>query len=50
MVAFLAADIPAYLLAVLSKGDRADFGKDEIAAMKTVTIAIKQQWRAKDRR
>jgi hypothetical protein len=50
MVAYLADDVPAYLLAVLSKGDRANFGKDEIAAMKAVTAAIKQQWRERNRR
>ena len=49
MVAFLADDVPAYLLAVVSKGDRANFGKDEVAAMKAVTTAIKQQWRGRRR-
>ncbi len=45
MVAYLGADVPAYLLTVLSKGDRANFDGEEIAAMKDFTTALKQTWR-----
>lgn len=47
MVAYLGDDVPAYLLAVLSKGDRANFDRAEIAAMREVTTAIKQARRRK---
>ena len=42
MTAYLGADAPVYLLAVLSKGDRANFSHAEVAAIKTVVTAIKQ--------
>lgn len=45
MVAYLGADVPAYLLAVLSKSDADNFTKDEIADMKAATTAIKRYWR-----
>ena len=44
MVAFFGEDYPAYLLALLSKGDRANFSAREIAVMRDMTIAIKQAW------
>jgi hypothetical protein len=50
MVAFVDEDAPAYLLALLSKGDRENFTQQEIAAMKAVTTAIKQMWRARRKR
>lgn len=45
MVAYLGEDVPAYLVALLSKGDRGNFTDREVAAMKAVTAAIKQGWR-----
>ena len=42
MVAYLGEDLPAYLLAVLSKGERANFSPAEIAGMRQATTAIKQ--------
>src|SRR3954470_15424086 len=50
MVAYVDEDAPAYLLALLSKGDRENFTQQEIAAMKAVTTAIKQMWRARRKR
>ena len=50
MVAYLGEDVPAYLLAVLSKGDRANFSAAEIAGMREATTAIKQAWRERRRR
>src|SRR3954454_21810854 len=50
MIAFVDEDAPAYLLALLSKGDRENFTQQEIAAMKAVTTAIKQMWRARRKR
>ncbi len=50
MVAYLGEDVPAYLLAILSKGDRANFDRQEIAAMKDFTTALKQVWRERTRR
>ena len=45
MVAYVGEEAPAYLLALLSKGDRANFSKAEIAQMRIVTTAIKMNWR-----
>ncbi len=45
MVAFVGDEAPAYLLALLSKGDRGNFSSREIAAMKALTMMIKQSWR-----
>ena len=50
MVAYLGEDVPAYLLAVLSKGGRANFSAGEIAGMREATTAIKQAWRERRRR
>jgi hypothetical protein len=45
MVGYLGADLPVYLLALLSKGDRANSSKAEIAAMKAAVTTIQQAWR-----
>jgi hypothetical protein len=45
MIGYLGADLPVYLLALLSKGDRANFDKTEIAAMKAAMTRIRQAWR-----
>ena len=42
MVAYVGEDAPAYLLALLSKGDRENFTDRELAVMQGVTMAIKQ--------
>ena len=50
MVAHVGDDWPVYLLAVLSKGDRANFTAPEIAQMKAYTTGIKQARKAGRRR
>jgi hypothetical protein len=45
MVGYLGADLPVYLLALLSKGDRANFSKAEIASMKAAMVTIQRNWR-----
>ena len=45
MVAFVGGEAPAYLLALLSKGDRGNFTAAEIAQMKALTTTLKQHWR-----
>jgi hypothetical protein len=45
MIGYLGADLPVYLLALLSKGDRANFDKMEIAAMRATMTRIRQAWR-----
>jgi hypothetical protein len=45
MTAFVGDEAPAYLLALLSKGDRANFTRSEINEMKAMTSAIKAFWR-----
>lgn len=42
MTAFVGDDVPVYMLAVLSKGDRENFTAAEIAQMKAVTTQIKR--------
>lgn len=38
-------DIPVYLLAVLGKGDRANFSDAEVGAMRAVITDIKRFWK-----
>lgn len=45
IAAYFGSDIPVYLLALLSKGDRANFSDREIASFKTLTAAIALYWR-----
>ena len=45
MVAFVGEDAPAYLLALLSKGDRGNFTAAEVAQMKAITTVLRQNWR-----
>src|SRR3954471_7245971 len=47
MVAFVGEEAPAYLLALLSKGQRANFTAQQVAAMRALTTVIKQMWRAR---
>ena len=49
MVAYVGEDVPAYLLGVLSKSDRADFSRGEVAAMKEFTVALKRVRRSQRR-
>ncbi len=50
MVAYLGEDAPVYLLALLSKGERANFSAREVAALKEATTALKRAWRERKRR
>ena len=47
--AYLGEDIPVYLLAALSKGERANFNASEIAAFRKITAGLKQLWRERSR-
>lgn len=47
MVAYVGPEAPAYILAMLGKGDRANFTKAEIAELKALTAEIKRYWRAR---
>ena len=49
MVAYLGEDVPVYLLALLSKGERANFTAAEIAAFKTLTREISYYWKRRTR-
>ena len=41
VVAFYGTDVPVYLFALLSKGERETFTAAEVAAMKAVSLAIR---------
>ncbi len=45
IAAYFGPDIPVYLLALLSKGDRDNFSDMEIAGFKALTTTISQHWR-----
>lgn len=45
VTAYFGPDAPVYLLAVLSKGERANFSAVEIAAFKQWTTQIARSWR-----
>lgn len=47
MVAFIGNEAPAYVLALISKGERANFSQREIAAMKQFTDELRRYWRSK---
>lgn len=47
IAAYFGPDIPVYLLALLSKGDRENFSDAEVAGFKTLTTAIAQYWRGR---
>jgi hypothetical protein len=49
MAAYVGPHAPVYLLALLSKGDRANFSTAEIAGFKAVTTAIGRYWRERTR-
>ncbi len=50
MVAFVGSEVPAYILSLLSKGDRETFTDDEIKQMRKVTTAIKSYWAQRKKR
>ena len=47
ITAYFGPDAPTYLLAILSKGDRANFSAAEIAGFKALTAAIDRFWKAR---
>jgi hypothetical protein len=49
VTAYFGPDIPIYLLALLSKGERANFSAMEVAAFKTFTAEIARYWRRRAR-
>ena len=42
---YFGPDIPVYLFALLSKGDRENFTDKEIAGFKSLTVVIERYWR-----
>ncbi|MDZ5646423.1 type II toxin-antitoxin system RelE/ParE family toxin [Nitrospirillum sp. BR 11828] len=48
--AYFGPDIPVYLLALLSKGERGNFSDAEIAGFKAVTTLIARYWRERVRK
>ena len=49
VTAYFGPDIPVYLVALLSKGDRANFSAAEIAGFKALTTEISHYWRRRMR-
>lgn len=45
MVAYVGKHAPAYLVALLSKGDRANFSRAELNDMKELVAVLKRHWR-----
>ena len=50
IAAYFGADVPVYLLALLSKGDRENFSDAEIAGFKAVTTLIVRYWRERNKK
>jgi hypothetical protein len=48
IAAYFGTGVPVYLLALLSKGDRANFSDAEIAGFKALTTHIAQYWRERN--
>ena len=49
VTAYFGPDAPVYLVALLSKGERANFSAAEVAGFKALTTEIAHYWRRKDR-
>lgn len=45
LTAYFGPNVPVYLVALLSKGERSNFSVAEIAAFKKMTTQIAQSWR-----
>jgi hypothetical protein len=45
MIAYVGAHAPAYLLALLSKGDRGNFSRAELSAMRDQVAELKRFWK-----
>jgi hypothetical protein len=48
VTAYFGAGLPVYLVALLSKGDRANFSAAEIAAFKKLTTEIARYWQGRE--
>jgi hypothetical protein len=44
MIAYLGPSVPVYLIALLSKGERANFSASEVAGFKALTTEIWRYW------
>jgi len=49
VTAYFGPNVPVYLVAVLSKGERGNFTASEIAAFKNLTSEIARYWRQRTR-
>jgi len=47
VTAYFGPDAPVYLVALLSKGERANFSAEEIAAFKQWTARVSRSWRGR---
>jgi hypothetical protein len=47
VTAYFGPDVPVYLVAILSKGERSNFTAAEVAAFKTMTSEIARSWRSR---
>lgn len=45
ITAYFGPDVPVYLIALLSKGERANFSAAEVAGFKALTTEIRRYWR-----
>lgn len=50
LIAYLGAEFPVYLIAILSKGERANFSTAEIAGFKKFVGEIRQAWQERMKR
>ena len=50
LTAYFGEDAPVYALALLSKGERANFTAAEVAGFKSVTAEIAKYWRERQRK
>ena len=50
MAAYFGTDAPVYLLALLSKGERANFSDQEIRGFKSLTAEISLFWRKRNKK
>lgn len=50
IAAYFGTDVPVYLLALLSKGDRENFSNAEIAGFKAITTLIVRYWRERNKK
>ncbi len=49
MIAYLSPSVPVYLLALLSKGERANFSDADVARFKALTTEIWRYWQRRSR-